>query len=64
MTQEHVEEKAARLPACSTSEGILHAMALMEEHNVRAVMVRDGGNAITGVFRLEKDGIRFEPVGS
>ena len=39
-------------------------MALMAEHKVRAVLVRDEFNVILGVFRLHKNRIQFEPVGS
>ena len=39
-------------------------MALMAEHKVKTVLVRDEFNVITGVFRLYKNRIQFEPVGS
>jgi hypothetical protein len=64
MTHEHISRKAARLPSCSSGEGLLHAMALMAEHEVKAVLVRDECNEVTGVFRLHKNGIQFEAVGS
>jgi hypothetical protein len=64
MTHEVVVEKAARWPSCSSGDGVLYAMVLMAEHKVRTVLVRDKCNVITGVFRLLKNRIQFERVGS
>jgi hypothetical protein len=64
MTHEHISREAARLPSLSSGGGLLHAIALMAEHEVKAVLVRDEGNAVTGVFRLLENGVQFERVGS
>lgn len=64
MTNEHSSDEATHLPSCFSGNGVLEAMALMAEHKVRAVLVRDEFNVITGVFRLQQGRIEFEPAGS
>jgi hypothetical protein len=64
MTREDISTNATGLPSCSSGDGVLQAMALMAEHKVRTVLVRDQSDAITGLFRLHKDRVQFEPVGS
>lgn len=64
MTHEHSLQKAARFPSCSAGDGLLHAIALMAEHNVKKVVVRDKRDVITGVFRLQRRRIEFVPIGS
>jgi hypothetical protein len=64
MSHEEFSEQAHRLPSCSSGDGLLHAMELMDEFGVRKVLVRDQSNAITGVFRLHKNRVQFEPVDS
>ena len=61
MTHENISQEAARLPSCSSGDGLLRATALMAEHKVRKVLVRDACNVITGVFHLRKNRIHFEP---
>ena len=64
MTHEHSFPDAARFPSCSFGDGLLHAMALMAEHNVKKVVARDKHNLITGLFRLQKRRIEFVAIGS
>jgi hypothetical protein len=64
MTHQQIHQKVGRLPTCSSGDGLLHAMALMAEHKVRKVLVRDQCDVIKGIFHLQKSGIRFETIGS
>jgi hypothetical protein len=54
----------AKLPTCSSKDGVLAAIQLMAERHVRKILVLDDSESVIGAFQFEDNRLRYVPIES